>query len=72
MTPDKAELLHRLRREITDRQRSLDGFEERGMRLLNDRNEDVSPVFVEQLRAKIDEMQALVEKHDPDGFTVLR
>lgn len=72
MTPDKAELLHHYRRLIAKMQREMDDFQEAGMRLLNGADEDVTEAHMAKMQKMIERLEALVEKHDPEGFTVLR
>lgn len=71
MTPDTAELLNKIRREIADLQGHLSNFEEADTKILNAADEDVTHVFVAQLQKQIATLEALVEKYDPEGFTTI-
>lgn len=71
MTPAMAELLNRYRRLIADMQRQLEMFDEGGM-TTHTNGKDTTAESRERVCAQIESLQALVEKHDPEGFTVLR
>jgi hypothetical protein len=71
MTPAQAELLNRFRRTITDMQRQLEAMDD-GRFTIRSNGEDITAQEREALCGRIQELEGLVEKHDPDGFTVLR
>jgi gamma-glutamyl phosphate reductase len=71
MTPDKAELINRLRRQIADIQDDIGAFQEKDWELLQ-RGEDITAIYVQRLTLRARRLEELVEKHDPEGFTVLR
>lgn len=71
MTPDKVELLNRCRREIAELQRHVADFHESGTHILNSRGVNITDIFVAKLNRQISDLETLVEKHDPDGFTTL-
>lgn len=70
MTPAQAELLSRYRRLITDMQRDMDAFQERGMSI-HANGEDITEQHMQATQERIDSLRALVEKHDPEGVTTI-
>jgi hypothetical protein len=70
MSPAQAELLNRYRRLIADMQRDLDGFQECGMSM-HCNGEDITEQQMATMQERIDNLRALVEKHDPEGVTTI-
>lgn len=70
MTPAQAELLNRFRRLIADLQRDMDGFQECGMSM-HCNGADITEQQMQTMQERIDDLSALVEKHDPEGLTTI-
>lgn len=70
MTAAMAELLRRYRQMIADMQRQVDAFDD-GRFTLHSNGEDITAETRADTCRKIDELKALVAKHDPDNWTAL-
>lgn len=75
MTPAQAELLSRCRRVIADMEEQVRMMElflagkSGGFGTHAEGNRDTTAESIARTRAQITDLQALVEKHDPEGFT---
>jgi hypothetical protein len=68
MTPAQAELLHHHRRTIADLDKQIAVLSDGTVRFLRG-NEDATEDALALARAQREALQALVDRHDPDGFT---
>lgn len=78
LTPALAELLNRYRRLIVRQENEvrlmeahLAGRQEQGAFGTHSGKRDTTAESIAKTRAQITELQELVDKHDPDGFTKL-
>ncbi|MEW5687435.1 MAG: hypothetical protein AB1942_21165 [Pseudomonadota bacterium] len=70
MTPDKAELLNHHRRQIAAMQRQVAAMDDGRFTVRSD-EVDVTEKARSELVRRISELEALVERQDPEGFTKL-
>lgn len=68
MTPALLELLTRYRRQLADMREQLRGFEAGGLKIYTN-GRDSSAEWADQLRSRIEDMEKVLARHDPDGLS---
>ena len=71
MTPAQAELLHHHRRHVAALREHIELLETGAVRFLRG-NVDATADAIARAAAHLETLEALIDRHDPDGDTVLR
>jgi hypothetical protein len=71
MTPDKAAALRNLRLKIAEEQEFIASLEADPNTLINPDGESAAPGLILRAQAMIERLQAVVDEHDPEGWTKL-
>lgn len=71
MTPDKAELLHHHRRHAAALREEIELLETGAVHFMRG-SADATSDAIARATAHLETLEALIDRHDPDGATVLR